>query len=71
MGELTWGDISKAFTKQYPNLSELMDDYRPYQPNTLWVWMKDSVSIIVKYHQENGKCSIRTPIPGERWDLFI
>ena len=71
MAELTWGDISNAFEDQYPNISELAQDYRPYRPDTLWVWLKDSLSIIVQYHRENGKCSIRTPLPGERWDLLI
>ena len=65
--EITWGDISRAFTKQYPHISNLMDDYRPYRANTIWVWLKDGVSIIVEYQQEGGACSIRTPSPGEDW----
>ena len=70
MAELTWGDIDRAFIKQYPNISELQFDYRPYRKDSIWIWLEDGVVIIAEYNREDGKCSIRTPIHGEHWDLL-
>lgn len=46
---VTWGDIRTDFKLHYPELNELVDDYRPYAQYQIQLWIKTGEHLIYDY----------------------
>lgn len=58
MKELTYGDIERKFWQQNPNLQNEYNDYRAYGYNSIIIWFKNKVNIIVEYNVEKDRFEI-------------
>lgn len=54
--EVTWGDIYKDFHEHCHNVASLVDDYRPYAPYTIQLWLKTHVTITYNYLTKEMQC---------------
>lgn len=55
---LTYGDIEHKFYEQNPSLQHLHSDYRPCGLNSIIIWFKTKIGIIVRYDEDNNKFEI-------------
>lgn len=55
---LTYGDIEHIFYEQNPNLQHLHSDYRPCGMNSIVIWFKTKVGIVVRYDEDSNKFEI-------------
>ena len=56
--ELTYGDIERKFWQQNPNLQNEYSEYRPYGCNSIIIWFKNKVNVIVEYNVEKDRFEI-------------
>lgn len=47
--DVTWGDIKKDFDAHYPNTATLVNDYRPFCPFTIILWLKTGAHFLYDY----------------------
>jgi hypothetical protein len=70
--DFTYGDLFRVFEKQHTDIARKADDYRPYEGNnTIWVWLKNHTSVIVRYDPETMLCHVRNPELGEDWGKWL
>lgn len=50
---MTYGELYKLFVSKFPELKSFYEDYRPFGDMSLHIWLKNGMSLKVKYNKEN------------------